>query len=239
MATNAKNTEKTSKGEHVDPEQKIETALDKTELFFQKYTKQLLTGLLVVVVLVGGFFAYEYLVKRPRAVKAAEMMFVAEQLYAAEDYAAALEGDGSNAGFLDVVADYGSTRPGRLAAHYAGVCYMKLGQFDAASEYLAKYKSVKGAPGAIINAQNLGLRGDISVERGDYQQAEMLYARAAKAADNVLSTPYYLRKLAFVYAELGRTQEAINVCERIKSEYASSLEARDIDKLIGEFGQRR
>ena len=116
---------------------------------------------------------------------------------------------------------------------------MKLGQFDAASEYLAKYKSVKGAPVAIINAQNLGLRGDISVERGDYQQAEMLYARAAKAADNVLSTPYYLRKLAFVYAELGRTQEAINVCERIKSEYASSLEARDIDKLIGEFGQRR
>lgn len=72
MATKSTNANsKPRKGEHVDPEQKIETALDKTELFFQKYTKQLLTGLLVVVIVVGGYFAYEYLVKRPRAVKAA------------------------------------------------------------------------------------------------------------------------------------------------------------------------
>ena len=150
MATKSTNANsKPRKGEHVDPEQKIETALDKTELFFQKYTKQLLTGLLVVVIVVGGYFAYEYLVKRPRAVKAAEMMFVAEQLFAAEDYTAALEGDGSNAGFLDVVSQYGATRPGRLAAHYAGVCYMKLGDFDSAMEYLNKYKKVKGAPGAV------------------------------------------------------------------------------------------
>ena len=71
MATKSTNANsKPRKGEHVDPEQKIETALDKTELFFQKYTKQLLTGLLVVVIVVGGYFAYEYLVKRPRAVKA-------------------------------------------------------------------------------------------------------------------------------------------------------------------------
>ena len=34
-------------------------------------------------------------------------------------------------------------------------------------------------------------------------------------------------------------EEAVNVCERIKTEYASSLEARDIDKLIGEFEQAR
>ena len=64
MATKSTNANsKPRKGEHVDPEQKIETALDKTELFFQKYTKQLLTGLLVVVIVVGGYFAYEYLVK--------------------------------------------------------------------------------------------------------------------------------------------------------------------------------
>ncbi|HIW98075.1 MAG TPA: tetratricopeptide repeat protein [Candidatus Tidjanibacter gallistercoris] len=240
MATQSTNANsKPKKGEHADPEQKIETALDKTELFFQKYTKQLLTGLLVVVIVVGGYFAYEYLVKRPRAVKAAEAMFVAEQLFAAGDYTAALEGDGSNAGFLDVVAQWGGTRPGRLAAHYAGVCYMKLGDFDAAMEYLGKYKEVKGAPGVLINAQNIGLKGDIHVERGDYAQAEKAYAQAADAADNVLTTPYYLRKLAYVYAAQGKTAEAVAVCERIKTEYASSLEARDIDKLIGEFGQGR
>ena len=214
-ATNAK----TKQGEQLDPEQKIETALDKTELFLEKYTKQLLIGLLVVVLIVGGYFAYQYLILQPRNEKAAAMMFVAEQQFAAENYEAALEGDGSNAGFLDVVSRYGSTRQGRLAAHYAGVCYMKQGDLDAAMTYLQKYKHVNGAPGVIINAQNLGLQGDIYVNRGDYAKAQEMYSRAVEAADNVLTTPYYLRKLAF------------------KLQYAGSLEARDIDKLIGEFGQ--
>lgn len=221
----------------MDPEQKIETALSKTEQFLEKYTKQMLIGLLVVVVLVGGYFAYQYLIVQPRNGKAAEMMFVAEQQFAAGNYDAALEGDGSNAGFLDVVNRYGSSRQGRLAAHYAGVCYMKQGDLDAAMTYLQKYKTVKGAPGVIINAQNLGLQGDIYVNRGDYAKAESMYSRAVEAADNVLTTPYYLRKLAFVYAEQGKAAEAVKVCERIKIQYAGSLEARDIDKLIGEFGQ--
>lgn len=236
-STKANSTHK--KGEHVDPEEKIETAIDKTELFFQKYTKQLLIGLLVVVVIVGGYFAYEYLFARPRAVKAAESMFVAQQLFAQEDYRTALEGDGSNAGFIDVVDQYRSTRSGRLAAHYAGICYMRLGDMDAALDYLNRYKAVKGAPGVIINAQNYGLKGDIYVERGDYAKAQELYAKAVDAADNVLSTPYYLRKLAFVYAQQDKIQEAVGVCERIKTQYPSSIEARDIDKLVGEFGQRK
>ena len=225
-------------GEYVDPEQKIETALSKTELFFQKNPKQLLIALLVVVVIVGGYFAYEYMVVRTRAVKAADMMFVAEQLFAEDNYSAALEGDGSNAGFLDVVEQYGSSRPGRLAAHYAGICYMQLGDMDAALEYLNKYKPVKGAPGILVNAQNYGLKGDIYVEKGDYTKAEEMYNKAVNAGDNILTTPYYLRKLAFVYAEQGKTDRAIEACKRIKNDYASSLEARDIDKLIGEFGQR-
>lgn len=235
-----KSTKGTSKSQaegHVDPEQKIETALDKTELFFQKYTKQLLIGLLVVVLIVGGYFAYGYLIAKPRADKAVEMMFVAEQLFVAENYTAALEGDGSNAGFLEVIEKYGATTPGHLAAHYAGVCYMKLGDLDSAMDYLKRYKDVKGAPGVIINAQNFGLQGDIYVERADYAKAEEMYRKAINAADNVLSTPYYLRKIAFVYAQQDKVQDAVTACERIKTEYASSVEARDIDKLIGEFEQ--
>ena len=67
---------------------------------------------------------------------------------------------------------------------------------------------------------------------------EEMYNKAVNAGDNILTTPYYLRKLAFVYAEQGKTDRAIETCRRIKNDYASSLEARDIDKLIGEFGQR-
>lgn len=230
---------KATNAEHVDPEQKIETALDRTELFFQKYQKQLLIGLVVIILLVGGFFGYKYFVVSPRADKAAEMMFVAQQLFGEENYKAALEGDGNNAGFLDVVQQYGSTSVGHLAAHYAGICYMKNGDMDAALDYFKKYKSVKGAPGVIINAQNLGLQGDIYVEKADYGKAADMYVKAVDAADNVLTTPYYLRKLAIVYAQQGKVDEAVAACNRIKLEYAQSLEARDIDKFIGEFEQQK
>ncbi len=239
MASTTKKVNTRSKqDQNSDPEAKIENALGNTEKFFEKYTKQMLYGLLAVVVIVGGFFAYRYLVAVPKEGKAADAMYVAEQIFAQGDYSAALEGDGVNAGFREVVEDFGGTRSGRLAAHYAGICCMKLGDLDGAMEYLTKYKSVKGAPGAIINAQNLGLQGDVMVARGDYAKAAELYRRAAGEADNILTTPYYLRKLAMTYVELGRNEEAVAACRRIKTEYSQSLEARDIDKYIGEIEMR-
>lgn len=231
---------KTSKhtGEHIAPEERINDALNQTESWIQRNVKTLLTVLIVAVVVVGGFFAYRSLIVAPRAEKASQAMFVAEQLFAEGDYDMALEGDGKNAGFLEVVETYGSTKPGRLAAHYAGICYMKKGEPDTALEYLEKYKSVNGAPGAIINAQNFGLRGDIAVDKGDYAGALSLYGKAIAAADNSMTTPYYLRKSALTMMETGDFAGALDACERIKSEFASSMEANDIDKLIGQIEQQ-
>ncbi|UKI39587.1 MAG: hypothetical protein L6V35_01520 [Alistipes putredinis] len=51
-----------------------------------------------------------------------------------------MEGDGSTAGFLEVIEKYGSTPQGNIAKHYAGICYLKNGDLDNALAYLAKYK---------------------------------------------------------------------------------------------------
>ena len=48
--------------------------------------------------------------------------------------------------------------------------------------------------GALINAQNLGLQGDIAVEQQNYAKAVKFYEQAVKAADNNLTAPMYLRK---------------------------------------------
>ena len=239
MATKSPKANQTpKKPDYVDPEEKIESALDKTEIFFQQHAKQLLTWLIVIVVIVGGYFAYEYVFARPRAVKVAEMMFTAEQLFVEENFDQALNGNGVNPGFAEIVDRYGNTRQGRLAAQYAGICCIKEGNPDAALSYLEKYKPVKGAPGVIVNAQNYGLRADIYVDRGDYAKARDLYIKAIDAADNILTTPYYMRKLALVYAADNNVAKALELCQRIKIEYFSSIEARDIDKLIGEFSQK-
>ena len=92
--------------------------------------------MIVVVVVVGGFFGYKYLISGPRAEKAAAMMFVAEQQFAGDSFALALNGDGNFAGFLEVIDRYGSTDEGNLARHYAGICYLRLGEYQQALDYL-------------------------------------------------------------------------------------------------------
>lgn len=219
------------------PEEKIESALGKTEKFLQDYSKQLLTALIVVLVLVGGYFGYVHLIAQPRAEKAAENMFVAEQLFAQGDFETALNGDGNNPGFLEITDNYGGTRPGRLAAHYAGICYLKLGDADSALDYLAKYKPAKGSTAAVINAQNFGLRGDVYAQRGDLNKALDLYKKAVDAGNNILTTPYFLKKSAEIYTRQGNHEKALEACYKIKNQYGGSIEARDIDKYIGALEQ--
>lgn len=218
-------------------EEKIEGALGRTEKWLQENMKPLLIGLLIAVLAVGGYFAYRYLVQEPKMAKATDAMFVAQQLFAEEDYTAALNGDGVNDGFLDVVSTYGSLPQGRLAAHYAGICYMKTGDYRNALTYLQKYKARKGAPAMLVNAQNLGLQGDVYVQQGDYRKASEMYDQAVKAADNVLTTPYYLKKYALANEKLGNIQTAIDACKRVRDDYNQSLEARDIEKMLGRLEQ--
>lgn len=220
------------------PEEKIEGALDRTEQFLRDNGKLLLTILAVAVLLVGGYFAYTYLHAHPRADRAANEMFVAEQIFAEGDFETALNGDGNNAGFIEIVDNYGRTRPGRLAAHYAGICYYKLGDMDSALEYLVKYRSAKGATAAVINAQNYGLQGDIYSDMGEYARALDLYNKAVAAGNNILTTPFFLKKSAEMNIQLGNNARAREAYERIKREFGNSVEARDIDKYIGALEQR-
>lgn len=219
-------------------EEKIENAISQTERWLQENARPLTVCLVVVLLVVGGYFGYKHLIQEPRMAKAAEAMFVAEQLFGQEDYETALHGDGVNDGFLDVVSAYGSTPQGRLAAHYAGIIYMKTGEYDSALEYLKKYRARRGVLAGIINEQNLGLQGDAYVQKGDLEKASEMYSRAAKTSDNVMTTPYYLKKYAEVNEKLGNITQALDAANRIKNLYGSSLEAREIDKMIGRLEQQ-
>lgn len=221
-----------------DPEVKIENALGKTEIFFEKNWKLLTTIAVAILVLVGGAYAYQGLYQAPRGKKAGDAMFVAQQLFAQEDYATALNGDGNNLGFAEIADTYSGTPQARLAAHYAGICYLKEGDADTALEYLGKYKAAKGAPNSLINAQNEGLKGDIYVDKGDYATAVNHYRKAVDASDNVLTTPVYLKKLGMTHDVMGNYAEAVKAYRRVADEYGASLEARDIEKYASAAEQK-
>ncbi|MBQ9147646.1 MAG: hypothetical protein IJX68_08035 [Rikenellaceae bacterium] len=217
-------------------DQEIGAAIDKTQDFFDKNGKTITYVLIAIVAVVAAIFGYQKFVSEPRAEKAEAAMYMAQFRFEGEnaDYELALNGDEEGAGFLDVIEQYGSTPAGNLAAQYAGICYMKLGDWDNAEKYLAMYKATKGVPNAVVNAENVGLQGDVQVQKGDYKKAATLFVKAAEVADNNFTTPLYLKKAAQAYAAAGDKAAAVATYKRIANEYATSLEARDAEKYLGE-----
>ena len=92
---------------------------------------------------------------------------------------------------------------------------------------------MKGIPGALINAQNYGVQGDIAVEQKDYAKAVKFYDKAVAAADNNLTAPMYLRKAGLAEQAQGNGAKAAAYYERILTSYPASMDARDAEKLLG------
>ena len=218
------------------PEQEtLGQAMNKTEIFLQNNGRKL-SYLLVAVLVIGlAIYGYRAWILQPRSEQAAELIAQAQERFeAAEpDYQLALEGDANGVGFLDVIDQYGSTPSGNLAKHYAGICYLQLGDLENAAAYLAQYSPVDGLPGALINAQNYGLQGDVAVDKGDYAAAVKFYEKAVAAADNNLTAPMYLRKAGLAARANGDTKGAAALFERIRTEYPASVDAREVEKYLG------
>lgn len=213
----------------------VAEAVSRTETFFENNGKKVVIALVVLVLIVAAGYAYKKLVIDRNAERAAELIVEAQYNFegATPDYSLALNGDDNVAGFLNVIEQYGSTPAGNLAKHYAGICYLRLGDKENAAKYLADYKEVAGIPAAIVNAQNLGLRGDIAADNSDYAEAVKLYKKAVAASDNEFTAPLYLYKEGLALIALGNKDEAVKCLERISTEYPSAVEAREAEKLLG------
>lgn len=224
-----------AKQQAAEQQETLGQAMNRTELFLENNGRKMSYVLLALLAIGLVIYGYRALIMQPRAEKAAEMIAQAQERFEAEtpDYLLALEGDANGAGFLEVIEQYGSTPSGNLAKHYAGICYLQTGDLEHAAAYLAKYSAVKGLPGALINAQNYGLQGDVAVEQGDYARALKYYEKAVKAADNNLTAPMYLRKAGLAARANGNAKQAIAYFERILNEYPASMDAREAEKLIG------
>ena len=212
----------------------VAEAVSKTEKFFEENGKKVVVAIVALLLLVAGGYAYKYLVMDKNEVAAAEMIVAAQDHFAGEtpNYDLALNGDEAGAGFLAVAEQYGSTKAGNLAKHYAGICYLHLGDLEKAAEYLAKYKKVRGLAAEVVNAQNLGLQGDVAVEQGDYEKAAKFFAKAVKASDNNYTAPLYLYKQGLALAAAGKVEEAKACYKAITEKYPNSSESRDAEKLL-------
>ena len=213
-----------------DQFESVENALSKTEHYIEENQKSLTIIILAIVIIIGGYLGYKRFVVAPQETEALSQMWMAEQYFASDSFNLALNGDGNYLGFLNIIDDYSITKSANLSYYYSGICYLHLGQFENAIEYLKKFESDDKMVAPIA----YGAIGDAYLELNNLNDALIFYKKAANDFINDFTTPIYLLKVGFVYEQLGEYDEALKAYKRIESEFPNSTEGRQIEKYIAQ-----
>ena len=179
-----------------------------------------------ILVIVGGYFAFNYY-KNNQNAEAQKEMFQAVYYFEADSLDKALNGDGNNLGFLDIADEYGITDAGNLANYYAGVSYLKQGKFELARLYLEDFS----ADDLLIQARAYSLVGDSYMEEEKYDDAAKYYNKAANYKHNKYFSPTYLMKEALAYEKLNQNDKAREAYDKIISQYWDSSEYQNARKF--------
>ena len=207
---------------------KVEETLSKAELFIETHQKNIAIALGAIVILVGGFLGYKNFYAGPREKQAQGQMFGAQQYFEKDSFKLALKGDGNNPGFLTIIDEYGSTKAGNLAHYYAGICYLKTGEFQKALDNLGSFSSSDDLIAPIAK----GAEGDCYLELGQTDKAIDTYVSASKMSDNDMTTPLFLMKAGLASEVKGDYKAAFEFYTTIKEKYKKSQQASEIDKYI-------
>lgn len=206
----------------------VESALTKTEQFIEDKSKILTYVVLGIILIVAAYLGFKKFYIAPLEVEAQSSMFVAEQYFQKDSFNLAINGDGNNWGFIDIIDEYGLTKAANLSKYYVGISYLHLGEYEEAISYLKKFKSKDIMVGAIA----LGAIGDAYSELEQPEKAVSYYKKAMSHKPNDFTTPIYLKKMALIYESQDDYKKAINIYEEIKNKYAKSQEGKNIEKYI-------
>lgn len=182
----------------------------------------------VIVVVVGGFFAWKYLYVADLETEAQKKLFYAENYFERDSLNLAINGDGQNAGLVEIVNDYGVTKAGNLAEYYLGMSYLKKGEYENAIEHLNNFES----DDHIVGPMATGAIGDAHMELGQLDDAASYYLKAAEKESNSFTSPIFLKKAGIAYEEKQDYENAAKIYERIKNEFPKTDEGKSIDKYI-------
>lgn len=185
-----------------------------------------------LLVIIAGWLIYKTYFLGARQQEALQQMYQAEYMFERDSFKLALENPGGgNKGFLAIANDYSGTDAANAAAYYAGICYLNLGQFDKAVEFLQKSKP----GGKVLPMMRNALLGDSYAEKKDFDQAMNYYRKAADGETSEMLASLNLYKLGLLQLKQGKTKDALATFQVIKSKYPNTPSGRDIDKLITRY----
>ena len=207
----------------------LEEALSKSEQFFENNKKTIFSCLIAIIVIIAGGMLYNAKVAQPRQIKAAEAIFPGETYFANGDYSTALNGDAYGFdGFEALAKQYKSTKAGKLAGLYAGLCYAQLDSMDIAQKYLEKFSG----DDQMVAPSAMGALANCYATNGQVSKVASTFEKAAKKANNNLLSPYFYLQAGILYESLDKPAQALKLYKMIKVKYPESNESQEIDKYI-------
>ena len=195
------------------------------EHWIEEHPKLVFGVLGVVVLIVGGYFGWQYWVGTQDDAAQREM-FQAVRYFESDSLELALSGDGNNLGFKQIIEDYPLTDAGNLANFYAGATCLKQGKFALAVFYLEDFKTGD----KLVQARSYSLIGDAYMEQKKYEDAAEYYDKAASLQPNKYFTPTYLMKLALAFEKSNQNDKAIKTYQRVIDEYWESSDYQNARK---------
>lgn len=179
----------------------------------------------IIALAIAGIFIYKSYTANQNEIAQNEM-FQAVYYFEADSLEKALNGDGNNYGFLDIIDEYGMTDAANLSHFYAGSVYLQQGKFQEAIDHLKQFSSSD----LLLQGRAYSLVGDAYMEMGNFIDAAKSYEKAADYKSNEFFTPDYLMKAGLAYEKQGDYTSAIANYDEIINKYVQANEYQDARK---------
>ncbi len=216
--------------------------------FWDKFSKPITYVGSAIIVLIGGWYAYQNFIVLPKEKKASELIFPAESLF--DKMAGAsfnkdsvnlvLNGGNNNGtnitGLLKVISQYGGTPSGNRAKYIAGASYLHIREFDKAIKYL---KDFDGNGADQIQSKAYILLGHAYAEKKNTDEALSYFKKAASVNEKDESiTPYALLMAASYAQTTGKNKDAVELYKELKDKFPTyaAVSSGDVEKQLASLG---
>lgn len=206
----------------------IDETIHKAEDYLQSNKKSLMIIAGAAAAILLGYFGYKNFWVGPQEESAQKEIFSAQQYFKMDSLDLALNGKGKEKGFKQIADEFSSSSTGNLAHYYMGVIYIKKAKFQDAIDELKKYDAEDDITGALA----LGLIGDANMELGNKDEALNYYKKAVSYDNNEFTSPMFMKKAALTYELQGDWKSALELYQKIQSDYNTSSEGREVEKYI-------
>jgi tetratricopeptide (TPR) repeat protein len=216
--------------------------VERAKGFWAKFSKPIIYVGGALILILGGWVGYKYLILQPKEAKSADVIYPAEQLFDKMSQSGFNKdsinivlngGTGVSTGVLKIASTYSGTAAGNRANFIAGACYLHSKDFTKAVKYLKEFST----SATQIQTAAYSMLGDANAELKKNDEALSYYKKAASVnTKDEFMTSEALYKAASFAEATGKTSDAIELYQKAKNDYPKNTHAAEIEKSLAKLG---